>query len=224
MVALAESIFSLFDNIVVLDTETTGIDSKKDEIIELAAVQVSQEKELDSFDVLIKLSEGRRLPPEITKLTGISEEDILREGVEKREACERLCKMLSEENTLVVAYNAQFDLCFIYYLLKAFDMAGSLRGIKMLDALTVYKDRREYPHKLCNAIEAYGVKGENSHRALDDTLATVELLRAMEAECCDLSEYINLFGYNPKFGVSGTRISSVRYEPQPYFRTKKLYE
>ena len=96
----------------------------------------------------------------------------------------------------------------------------------MLDALTVYKDRRQYPHKLENAIMEYGLSGKvvNSHRAIDDTLATVEVLKAMDDEECDLHKYINIFGYNPKFGVSGKKISSVTYLPQGYKRFSKLYE
>ena len=101
-----------------------------------------------------------------------------------------------------------------------------LKKIKMLDAYTVYRDRREYPHKLENAIEAYnlGDKVVNSHRAIDDTLALVEVLKAMEEERSDLHLYINLFGYNPKYGVSGSKISSVRYVSQPYNSPRKLYE
>jgi len=133
-------------------------------------------------------------------------------------------KMLSHPNTLVVAYNAQFDLCFLYYYLARYGNAGILKNIKMLDALTVYKDRRPYPHKLCNAIEAYGLSGENSHRAIDDARATLELMYAMGKEYDDFDRYINLFGYNPKFGVSGPKISSVCYQPQPYDSYKKIYE
>ena len=96
----------------------------------------------------------------------------------------------------------------------------------MLDALTVYKDRRQYPHKLENAIVEYNLSDKvvNSHRAIDDTLATVEVLKAMDDECSDLDKYINIFGYNPKFGVSGKKISSVTYVPQGYTRYCKLYE
>ena len=46
----------------------------------------------------------------------------------------------------------------------------------------------------------------------------------MEEECDDLYKYINLFGYNPKYGVSGTKISSVTYKAQAYNCPKKLYE
>jgi DNA polymerase-3 subunit epsilon len=45
----------------------------------------------------------------------------------------------------------------------------------------------------------------------------------MELECADLEKYVNLFGYNPKYGISGNKISSVRYLPQDYNTAKKLY-
>ncbi len=61
-------------------------------------------------------------------------------------------------------------------------------------------------------------------RLIDDVRATVEVMKAMDAECADLDRYINLFGYNKKYGVSGSRISSVRYEPQGFENFVKLYE
>ena len=57
---------------------------------------------------------------------------------------------------------------------------------------------------------------QNSHRAIDDVLALFEVLKAMDDERDDLAAYVNLFGYNPKYGVSGRRIVGVRYEPQSF--------
>ena len=100
-----------------------------------------------------------------------------------------------------------------------------LKGKDKLDLLTVYKDRKPYPHKLCNAIEAYGLSGKvvNSHRAVDDVIATVAVMEEMEKENADLERYVNLFGYNPKYGVDGKPIGTVTYKPQPYNPTKPLY-
>ena len=227
---MLEALFARFDSIIVFDIETTGIDHKGDEIIELAALQMEMGPlgapvVRDEFDLLIRLSEGRTLPEEIVKLTGITPEQLAAEGVEKATAARRLGEMLDGcERPLLVAYNAQFDLCFVYYFLAAHGLAALLKKVKMLDALTVYKDRRPYPHKLFHAIEAYGVEAENTHRAIDDTKAAWEVLCAMERECADLEQYINLFGYNPKFGVSGPKISSIRYVAQPYRMNGKLYE
>lgn len=221
------SLWRLFDRIVVFDTETTGIEFGYDRIIELGAVSLEESREADAMDALVRLPEGRTLPPFITKLTGITDAQLLAEGVGQQEAAERFRDLLEgAEKPLLVAYNAQFDLNFMYYFLSSCGLSDILRRPRFLDALTVYRDRRDYPHKLKNAIDSYGL-GEsavNSHRAVDDARATVQLLEAMAAERDDLDRYINLFGVHPKYGLSGKSISSVAYRPQPYQRTVPLYE
>ena len=216
-----------FDRIVVFDTETTGLDYRRDRIIEIGAVSLEDGVETGGMDLFIRLPEGRRLDPFIVNLTGITEERLETEGVGDEEAARAFADLLEgAERPLIVAYNAQFDLNFMYYFLSPCGLAGILRLPEFLDALTVYRDRRDYPHKLQNAIDSYGL-GEsavNSHRAVDDARATVQLLEAMAAERDDLDRYINLFGVHPKYGLSGRRISSVSYRPQPYQRTVPLYE
>ena len=220
-------LWRVFDRIVLFDTETTGIDFDRDEIIEVGAVCLTAAGETDSLDLLIRLSQGRMLPPFITGLTGITAEQLEQEGVEKEAACGAFCGLLGAgERTLLAAYNAQFDLNFLYHFLQPFGRAGILQPPRFLDVLTVYRDRRDYPHTLCNAIEAYGLADQavNSHRAVDDARAAGALLAAMAAERDDLERYIDLFGYAPKYGVSGRRIASVTYRPQPYQRERPLYE
>ena len=145
-----------------------------------------------------------------------TEQMLWEQGRQKEEVCRRFAVLLDHPKTLLVAYNAQFDLCFLYYFLLPFGQTGLLKQIKMLDAMTIYKDRRAYPHKLENAVAAYALKTQNTHRAIDDTKAAFELLQAMEQERADLEQYINLFGYHPKYGVSGPRISSITYRAQAY--------
>ena len=179
------------------------------------------------MDLFIRLPEGRRLDPFIVNLTGITEERLEAEGVGDREAAGAFAKLLEgAERPLIAAYNAQFDLNFLYGLLRPWGLAEVLRKPRLLDAMTVYKDRRDYPHKLENAIEAYHLedKAVNSHRAIDDARAAALLLEEMAAERDDLERYVDLFGVHPKFGVSGRKISSVTYRAQPYDRRKPLYE
>ena len=221
------SLWEQFDRIVVFDTETTGIDFKKDRIIELGAVALSSGGETDAMDALIRLPEGQTLPIEIVNLTGITDQQLRSEGVSQQEAVEDFCRLFAgAERPLIVAYNAQFDLNFMAGLLPPLGHLDLLQKSRFLDALTVYKDRRDYPHKLCNAIEAYHLEDQvvNSHRAVDDARATVALLEAMAAERDDLDHYLDLFGFHAKYGVSGTRISSVTYRPQGYRRVAPLYE
>ncbi len=228
---MLNSLFENFDVILSLDTETTGLDFKNNQIIELSCVRcVKENGEIvvtDEFDKLIKLPEGETIPPKIVELTHITDEMLENEGESPEKVCREFADLFKGERILVVAYNAQFDMNFIYYFLARNGCAHILKSIKMLDALTVYKDRRKFPHKLANAIEEYNLsdKVTNSHRAIDDTLALVEVLKAMDEEEDDLLCYINLFGYNPNHGISGTKISSITYKEQPFKRSEgaKLY-
>ena len=225
---MLDSLFAAYDRLMLFDTETTGLNFSRDEIIEFAAVVVERENgELvvtREYDELITLSPGSSVPPEIERLTGISNQDILERGIPKEQLCRDIAQMIAG-NTLLLAYNAHFDLSFLFYLLLRSGDPTILKGKDKLDLLTVYKDRHSYPHKLCNAIEVYNLSGKvvNSHRAVDDVLATVEVMKEMELEKADLERYVNLFGYNPKYGISGKAIGSVTYKPQRFDPPAPLY-
>ena len=224
-----ESLIAKYDRLFLFDTETTGLSFNRDEIIEFAAVVVElvdgKPQVTAQYDELITLSPGGFVPPQIEALTGISNEDIRERGIPKTRLCCDIARMLAG-NTLLLAYNAHFDLSFLYYLLLRDGDPMILKGKDKLDLLTVYKDRRSYPHKLCNAIEAYGLADQvvNSHRAVDDVIATVAVMEKMEEEKNDLHNYVNLFGYNAKYGISGKAIGSVTYKPQGFDPVRPLYE
>ena len=223
------ALFEKYDRLVLFDTETTGLDFARDEIIEFAAVVVEQKNGeavvVQEYDQLVSLTPGNTVPEMITRLTGISTQDIQERGISKARVCRDVGEMV-QGNTLLLAYNAHFDLSFLFYLLLRSGDPQILKGKDKLDLLTVYRDRHSYPHKLCNAIDTYNLSGQvvNSHRAVDDVLATVAVMGAMEEERDDLERYVNLFGFNPKYGVDGKPIGSVTYKPQPYNPIAPLYE
>ena len=220
--------FQKYDKLVLFDTETTGLQYSRDEIIEFAAVVVElvdgKPTITKQYDELVTLAPGSLIPPMIQKLTGISNEDVQERGIPKAQVCRDMAELF-QGNTLLIAYNAHFDLSFLYYMLLRDGDPTILRGKDKLDLLTVYKDRRSYPHKLTNAIDAYGLAGQvvNSHRAVDDVVATVAVMEAMAGEKDDLLQYLNLFGYHPTYGLEGKPIGSITYKPQPYDSPVPLY-
>ena len=227
--AQLERLFAKYDKLVLFDTETTGLQYSRDEIIEFAAVVVESRDGkavvTREYDELVSLSPGGFVPPKIEALTGISTQDLRERGLPKTRICRDMAEMF-QGNTLLLAYNAHFDLSFLFYMLLRDGDPTILKGKDKLDLLTVYKDRHSYPHRLCNAIEVYGLAGQvvNSHRAVDDVLATVAVMLEMEKERDDLLNYVNLFGYNPKYGIDGKPIGSVTYKPQRFDPPKPLYE
>ena len=127
-------------SLLVLDTETSGLSFSGDEIIEFAASKLIWQDgawvsaaEADEF---IRTTNDRKLPPKITELTGITDEILLEEGISKRAICSLLAQLLTPD-TMIVAYNAQFDLLFLYHLLDRHGDARLLRDKPKLDLLTV---------------------------------------------------------------------------------------
>ena len=224
-----QKLFSKYDRLVLFDTETTGLLFARDEIIEFAGIAVEQvdgkATVTREYDELISLSPGGFVPLKIEQLTHITTADIRERGLPKTRVCRDIAELIAG-NTLLLAYNAHFDLSFLFYMLLRDGDPAVLKGKDKLDLLTVYKDRRPFPHKLCSAIEAYGLSGQvvNSHRAVDDLKATLAVMLEMEKEKDDLDQYINLFGFNPKYGIEGKAIGSVTYKAQPYQNTAPLYE
>lgn len=223
------SLFSRYDRLVLFDTETTGLDYRRDEIISFAAVAVENPggapAVVQQYDELVALSPGGFVPPKIQELTGISTQDLREKGIRKERLCRDIAELIAG-NTLLLAYNAHFDLSFLFYLLLRSGDPAILRGKDKLDLLTVYRDRHSYPHRLSSAIAQYHLedKAVNSHRAIDDVLAAFAVMGAMEEEKDDLERYVNLFGYNAKYGIEGKPISSITYRPQPYTPVRPLYE
>ena len=177
------TLFDRYKALVVFDTETSGLDFDSDQIIELAALRVERTatgglRIAGKMDTFIKLPEGETLPENIVSLTGITDERLQTEGVQPVKAAGQIAKLMQNGPTLMIAHNAQFDACFLRGLLRG----QKVGRIDWLDSLTVYKDRRAYPHKLANAIIAYDLtdKVRNSHRAIDDVLALFEVLKAMD--------------------------------------------
>lgn len=220
-------IFKKYAAVVFFDTETTGLNAEVDQIIELAAMRIEQTEHgtlrmANHADIFVKLPEGLHIPEKIVQLTGITDEILEAEGVPEAEAAAIFTDMIRNDKgpVLLSAHNAQFDLLFGREMLRrhAGDGEEMLEAADYLDTLTVYKDRRAYPHKLANAIVAYKLqdKVKNSHRAIDDVAALFEVCKAMDNERADLLNYVNLFGYNPKYGVNGYRLDGVTYWPQRF--------
>lgn len=133
-----QSLFSRCDSVLVFDTETSGLSWQRDEIIEFSAIRLtaSGTEEVDEF---VRCT--RSLPPRIVELTGITDDLLREEGIGKQAFAELLAALLTP-GTMLAAYNAQFDLLFLYAFLQKYGDARLLQDKQKLDLLTVYRDRR----------------------------------------------------------------------------------
>lgn len=125
-----------FKKIIFFDTETTGLDPEKDQIIELAAALVTENGIELKIDAFCKLPEGEKIPEKIAELTHITDDMLADKGIDYREACRIFCNMLhSDSEVLLVAHNIQFDLLFILEMFKRCGMVPKAPGARLPDSI-----------------------------------------------------------------------------------------
>ncbi|MDA0837658.1 MAG: exonuclease domain-containing protein [Planctomycetota bacterium] len=153
----------MFQNFTVIDFETTGLDPEGDEILEVGAVRFRDGKPSEEFSRFA--DPGRSIPKVISKLTGISNEDVAGQPSPK-EVLKEMQKFLGDEE-IVVAHNIEFEAAF----LKAKGMSGL--GKRLYDTLAL--SRIVWPervrHDLRALCEFIGVDA-SFHRATDDSRVT----------------------------------------------------
>lgn len=191
---------------------------------------VEDDEIVEEYDEFIDIEEN--LDSNIINLTGITNEMLVDQGVYEDVVADDLKERLTP-GTLMVAHNCQFDLSFVYMLLKRHfpeEACEIVNGVDWFDTLTILKDRKKFPHKLSDAVEYCEIdKDIQYHRAIDDTKALYYVTEELKRRDNDLYEYKNLFGFNPKYGVSGIRFNFIKYKPQkfsyiePLPKEKRLY-
>ena len=165
---------------VVLDLETSGgAPHLGAHITEIGAVKVRGGEVLGQFQTFI--NPGTPIPSFITALTGITDE-MVAESPRIAEVLPMLLEFLGPETeTVFVAHNAPFDLSF----LKAAANASEYRWPRFTVVDTAKLARRVLSRdevtncKLGTLAEFFNTSVSPTHRALDDALATVDVLHAL---------------------------------------------
>jgi DNA polymerase III epsilon subunit-like protein len=175
---------------LVVDTETTGLDSKSHRVIEIAWVLFDARKEVASDARLCAIPEI--VPEEITNITGISSSML--EGQLGFESHIDHFLEAASKAAFLVAYNAQFDRQFIE---AEFARAGkSLPQFTWVDPCVYIRefDRYQKGKKLTDAANRWGVSLNGAHRALADAKAAGHLLLKLmpHLKASSLSELIAL--------------------------------
>ena len=179
----AASDFGPFDNnLVVLDTETTGLTMDNDELMQIAAARVEGGRIVDWYVTFV--NPGQFVPAEILRLTRISESDLIG-APSPEEAVTKLVEFVGDAT--LVAHNAAFDRGQITKHPEAAVLKESL-WIDTLDLARIALPRLK-SFRLTDLVHAFGTAA-SSHRADDDVAATCEVLRILLAGCDALPDEI----------------------------------
>lgn len=100
--------FGELENVVIIDTETTGVSFQKDELTQIAAARLEKGKVVGRFSTFV--NPGKSIPEDIVHLTKISDEDVA-QAPSPNEALEQLVEFVG--STPLVAHNTAFDRHFV---------------------------------------------------------------------------------------------------------------
>lgn len=175
-------------DIVIFDTETTGLDTFMDDIIQIAAMRVRNGAVIESF--MVHIETEREIPAMLGDIVNpIVEERKTADILSHSEALHRFAAFAKDATLL--AHNADFDIHILQQNIKRYtpdlyndgedmpDCYDSLRLIRLLEpSLKV--------HKLKYLLEVLHIEGSNSHLADDDVFATKGVVDYCYRKACEI--------------------------------------
>lgn len=176
-------------DVVVIDTETTGVSYKSDELTQIAAARMVKGQITEWFVTFV--NPGKPIPEEIQHLTDIHDSDVA-DAPTPAEALSKLVEFVGKSD--LVAHNASFDRHFC----TNHEEGAPLKDNAWIDSLDLARIAlpRLRGHRLIDLVHAFGTT-ESTHRADDDVAATCQvyrvLLAAVQSMPADLIHLISGF-------------------------------
>lgn len=177
---------------VVIDIETTGLDPTYCDIIEVSAIKYSAGAVVDRFSSLVKSPEP--LDDYIVQLTGIT--DSMLENAPA--ACDVLPQFFDfVSNSVLVGYNVNFDINFLYDKLNDLSIVFSNSFIDVMRiARRMLPDLKN--HKLLTVASHFGIEPETAHRSLADCETCNACFVSLQ------NTIIEKYGFLDNFKISAT--------------------
>ncbi|MCB9259329.1 MAG: GIY-YIG nuclease family protein [Ignavibacteriales bacterium] len=154
----------------VIDFETTGTSPKNSRVIEVGIVKIENLKIVDSFQSLV--NPGQYIPPFISSLTGISNEDVY-DAPDFDSISSNIKNFI--DGSVLVGHNLPFDFAF---LKSEFDRAELILP-KLMQVCTLKLSRSLFPElkskSLGSMVNHFKIRHRDVHRALGDATATAKV-------------------------------------------------
>ncbi|OQB14228.1 MAG: DNA polymerase III PolC-type [Firmicutes bacterium ADurb.Bin193] len=208
----------LTEDIVVFDTETTGLNPQTDRIIEIGAVKITNGEISDRFSTFV--NPGIPISEKITELTRITDEMVA-----DAETIESVLPAFLEfcGGAVLVAHNASFDMGFLRANAERLGISFSPDYID-----TVEMARGALPeldnHKLNIVAKALGISLEGHHRAVNDAEATAQIyLKLADSAGVNTVDELNE-AYTDTDSLKNKRYSHAVIIAKNYTGLKNLYK
>lgn len=176
---------------LAFDVETSGLDPKKNAIIEIAMIPVIHGEEKDPLILKIRPHVGAVIEDGALKVNGFTREEI-KNHMPPDQALDEIIKFVDSHGGkfFLRGHNAQFDRDFLYHFFsrqgKHIEFIRRFRPelqCTLIKAKSVFEKSKKKPEnfKLGTLCKWFSIPLENAHRALNDTVAANKLWDALTA-------------------------------------------
>ena len=174
-------------DIVIFDTETTGLDVVNDDVVQIAAIRVRQGKVVDSLNLFIETE--KPIPPMLGDVVNpLLEEYGRHPHLPPAEALLQFCDFAKD--AAILGHNATYDYQIMEHNMRRYapQLSMAARWPSYLDTLKLAHllHPRQPSYKLRDLLVQLHLEGQNSHLADDDIMATLSLA----IECYERSRSI----------------------------------
>ncbi|WP_294759221.1 exonuclease domain-containing protein [uncultured Gemmiger sp.] len=155
---------------IVLDTETTGLSPKKDQLIEIGILTIKDGKIVEEYTTLIQPTIP--VPKSSTNVNGITQAALLKAPPLEDVVPEIAARIKGQ---VIVGHNVRFDLAFVS---RALVTHPEISTLPYIDTLNIARRCISYKsYSLQNLSMRLCLDSGNKHRALDDAKTTYQLLQ-----------------------------------------------
>lgn len=163
-------------DIVIFDTETTGLDVTSDDVVQIAAIRFRQGKVTDSLNLFIETS--RPIPPMLGDMVNPLIEEYARQPhLPPAEALQRFVDFAGD--AAILGHNATYDYQIMEHNMRRYapQLSMTANWPSYLDTLKLARllHPRQPSYKLRDLLVQLRLEGTNSHLADDDIMATLSL-------------------------------------------------
>lgn len=188
-----KSVIDFPSTYTVLDIETTGLDPRYCEIIEISAMKYSSGQNIGTFSTLVKPSEP--IDEYITSLTGITN-DMLKSAPDISETMQKFYNFVGSD--LIVGYNVNFDINFLYDNLL--NCRSLILSNSFIDVMRIA--RKILPglknHKQSTVADHYGISTAGAHRAAVDCEICNAIFEKLQADILATGQSLEDFKLSSK--------------------------
>lgn len=170
---MMEKSLTMVDSFVCIDLETTGLNPKRDKIIEIGAVKVERGQIVDLFETFV--NPHRKLEERIVQLTGITDED-LSGAPDMAQVLPQVLAFIGED--ILLGHSILFDYSFLKKAAVDQKMKFERLGVDTLKIARKFLPELE-SRSLDFLCQHYQIP-HRAHRALEDAKATAALYQILK--------------------------------------------